>query len=78
MPDDLALRAYRREVENLRNNALRSSADVRHQLGLIDEWLTGGSPTGLRNLGADVAALVEAAAALKALQDAAYLTEESP
>lgn len=79
MADDLALRAYRNELERLRSNALRAVGDVRRHLDAVDSWLADapGSFPQTRNLGTDVATLTEYVAALKALQDVAYLTEEN-
>lgn len=78
MPDDFALRAYRSDIDNLRTNAARAVADVRRHVDAVDVWLGGGpAPAPLPNLGTDVAQLIAAASALKALLDAAYLTEEN-
>ncbi len=79
MADSLARRAYLGEIAALRRNVARACDDVDRHVATIRAWADNPNSGQLpqpRNLGADVAVLVEHAAALKALLDANYLVED--
>ncbi len=79
MADHLAARAYRSEVAHLRANTERALGAVDRHLAEMRAWLAdpkgGGGMFQPQNLGADVADLIQQAAAMKALVDADYLVD---
>ncbi len=77
MADHLATRAYRSEVAHLRSNVERALNAVDRHLADVRAWVANPKGPGVQaqNLGADVADLIQQAAALKALVNVEFLVD---
>lgn len=77
-PDPLALRLYRRQIESHQKTATAALRDLKTSINNIDVTKPAIGAGYVRNAADTLAELGQALAALRALHDVEFLTEDTP